>query len=288
MQGCVESAHAPAVLLNMSNRMVAAREIIRMRIKDEVDAFFKLWRERRFLAILFLIIVMGVAIYFVIAWVSQGRTIASLKEENSVLLSEKRDIERDNRQLEIENKGLRDTVAPLIARAAKEFPGEEINISLKKIVDRLENQNPLRQPIASATANVILTIKSDNAVSSHYMDRGGGVAFAQGNSALLTASSYESWGNQMGNGEVRYTGNFTMAAVDPALGKPIEFLKQAQYIQIEFVVMPENSTVTGGKVIFVINGSMRLEFDIPKQQSNGQRVFIRDLAVGLKPLISNN
>jgi hypothetical protein len=33
MQGCVESAHAPAVLLNMSNRMVAAREIIRMRIR---------------------------------------------------------------------------------------------------------------------------------------------------------------------------------------------------------------------------------------------------------------
>jgi hypothetical protein len=35
MQGCVESAHAPAVLLNMSNRMVAAREIIRMRITSE-------------------------------------------------------------------------------------------------------------------------------------------------------------------------------------------------------------------------------------------------------------
>lgn len=258
------------------------------RLKDEVDAFFALWRERRFLAIIFLLIVVGVSVYFLAAWIYRGRTIARLEKANTNLLSETRDLKRDIRQLESENKSLRDTVAPLIARAAKEFPGEEINTSLKKIVDRLENQNPLRQPIASATAKVILTVKSDDTVNMHYMSQGGYATFAQGKNALLKASSYESWGKQIGNGEVQYSGDFTMSADDSAVGKPIEFLKQAQYIQMEFTVMPGNSVVTGGKVIFVINGSIRLEFDIPKQPSDGQRVFIRDLTVGLKPLMPNN
>jgi len=49
------------------------------------------------------------------------------------------------RQLESENKSLRETVAPLIARAAKNFLEKKINTSLKKILDRLERENPLKE-----------------------------------------------------------------------------------------------------------------------------------------------
>ena len=190
----------------------------------------------------------------------------------------------DVRQLESENKGLRETVAPLIARAAKEFPGEEINTSLKKIIERLEQQDPLRQSIASCTATVIVYIKSEEAVSSHFMDRGGYVAIAQGSSALIRASSHESWGNQMGNGVVRYRGVFSMPADSSAVGKPIQFLKEGQYLQVEFAKMPENSIVTEGKVIFVLNDITRLEFEIPEQTSAERRVFVRDLSLGMEPL----
>lgn len=251
------------------------------RFSDEVDSFFDLWKNRRWLAVLFVIIVAGVCIFTSIGWFQRGKKIDTLTSDN-------KDLKRDIRQLESENKGLRETVAPLLARAAKEFPGEEINISLKKIINRLEKQLPARQPIASATATVILQINSDADVNAHYMDSGGYVALGQGNSALLQASSHESWGNQLGNSTVRYRGVFTMPADSNAVGKPIEFLGQAQFIQLEFKQMPDNSVVTDGKVILVINDSVRLEFLIPQQQSNEKRVFIRNLSEGLKPLASNN
>jgi len=116
----------------------------------------------------------------------------------------------------------------------------------------------------------------------------GYVAIAQGSSTLLQASSHESWGNQLGNGIIRYRGVFTMPADSSAVGKPIQFLKQGQYLQIEFAKMPENSLVTEGKVIFVLNDLTRLAFDIPEQKSDARRVFVRDLSPGMKPLAFNN
>jgi len=250
------------------------------RLSDEIDAFCHLWKNRRWLAVLFIFIVIGVCAFSSVGWFQRGKEIDRLTSEN-------KDIKRDLRQVESENKGLRETVAPLIARAAKEFPGEEINISLKKIVDRLEAQRPARQPIASATATVVLTIKSDDNVSAHFMGQGGFAAFGQGNIPLLLTSSHESWGSQIGNSTIQYTGTFTMPADSPAVGKPIEFLKQAGYVQAEFNAMPSNSLITGGKIIFVINNSTRLEFSIPEQRSDGRRVSVRDLGKGLQPLVSN-
>jgi len=251
------------------------------RLNDEVDAFFDLWKSRRWLAVLFLIIVFVICVVSSVGWFQRGKKIDTLTADN-------RDLKRDVRQLESENKGLRETVAPLLARAAKEFPGEEINVSLKKIVDQLKEQRPSLRPIAGATATVVLTIKSDENVSSHFMDRGGCAALATGSTALLQASSHESWGNQIGNSTVRYRGVFTMPADSTAVGKPIESLRQAKYIQTEFNMMPTNSLVTGGKVIFVVNDSIRLEFEVPEQRSDERRVFIRNLSEGMKPLVSNN
>jgi len=79
-----------------------------------------------------------------------------------------------------------------------------------------------------------------------------------------------------------------MPADSSAVGKPIQFLKQGQYLQIEFAKMPENSLVTEGKVIFVLNDLTRLAFDIPEQKSDARRVFVRDLSPGMKPLAFNN
>lgn len=251
------------------------------RLTEEVDSFFRLWKNRRWLAIILIIAVFCFSLFSFISWIKRGTQVDNLKTEN-------RELKRDLRQLESENKGLRETVAPLIARAAKDFPGEEINTSLKKIIERLEQQDPLRQPIATCTATVTIFIKSEEEVSAHFIDRGGYVAICQGTSALLQASSHESWGNQLGDGIVRYKGIFTMPADSSTVGKTITFLKQGEYIQIEFAKMPENCLVTEGKTIFVINDTTRLEFDVPEQQTNGRRVFIRDLSNGMKALASNN
>ena len=254
------------------------------RLNDEVEAFFRLWKNRRWLAIVFIVVVLVVCATSIFGWLQRGYKIDDLKSKNLEMSSTNKELNRDIRQLESENKSLRETVAPLIARAAKEFPGEEINTSLKKIINRLEKENPLLKPIASATATVQVTIKSDDKVNAHFIDSGGGVAFGKGSVALLQASSHESWGTQSGTGEVIYRGVFSMPADADAVGKPIEFLKGAEYIQAEFAQMPTDSIILNGKAIFVINDSIRLEFSIPKQQSVGKSVFIRDLTDGMKPL----
>ncbi len=52
--------------------------------------------------------------------------------------------------------------------------------------------------------------------------------------------------------------------------------------------MPENSTVVGGKAIFVINNTLHLEFQIPAQKADQQSVFVRDLSSGMKALTHSN
>jgi hypothetical protein len=249
------------------------------RISNEADAFFNLWKNRRWLAVILLISILGFSIFSTIGWFKRGTQVDALKSEN-------RELQRDLRQIESENKGLRETVAPLLARAAKEFPGEEINISLKKIVERLEQQDPLRQPIASCTATVTIYVKSDEQVNSHFIDRGGYVAIARGSEAILQASSHESWGKQTGQGVVVYRGVFSTPADSSAVGKPIKSLMDGQYLQIEFAKMPENAVVTKGKVIFVLNDLTRLEFNIPEQRATDRQIFVRELSAGMKPLAS--
>jgi hypothetical protein len=241
------------------------------RLREEIDAFFRLWKERKWYAIVFIAFTLGTGIYFVVESIHKGTTIDSLQAES-------KELKRDLRQLESENRSLRETVAPLIARAAKEFPGEEINTSLKKILDRLEKENPLQKPIAMATAEVEISIKSDAQVNTRFMDQGGYAALCRGASTLLITSATESMARQTGRGEVVYRGEFKMRADDFAVGMPIKFIKGAEYLQIEFNAMPEDSAVVSGKAIFVVNNSTRLAFSIPQQQSDKKKVFVRNLA----------
>ena len=91
----------------------------------EVDAFANLWRTRRWLAI---VLLAGLVIFGV--WSITSNWIKA--REIDQLKAEKNRLEAALRETERENRGLRETVAPLLARAAREFPGEEINTSLTR------------------------------------------------------------------------------------------------------------------------------------------------------------
>lgn len=237
------------------------RRTIAERVSDEVDEFFRLWRSRRILAVLILFCIAAAGAYLVIGRFQQASTIADLR--------------RDIRQIEAENKGLRETVAPLIAQAAREFPGEEISEALERIIARLESEDPLQQPIASASASVRVVISSEEDLDVHYMGRGGYVAFARGDETLLIAVANESYARQTVSGEVEYTGLFQMPATDSAVGKPISFLQEAEYLQISFRMIPPDSRVLNGEAIIVINGSQRFEFQIAPQTVQGEKLFVR-------------
>jgi hypothetical protein len=202
----------------------------------------------------------------------KGKEIQKLEADNTQLQSTLRETERENR-------GLRETVAPLLARAAREFPGEEINASLKKLVERLEADRASNRPLASASVTAKVVINSAANENSHYMGDGSGgyVALGKGPNALFVASAGDSFVATIATNEVQYRGVFQMPADDKIVGKPLGELTEAEYFQIEFQHMPENQSIIGGEAILVLNGSLRLEFAIPPQRSQGKKIFIRDI-----------
>jgi hypothetical protein len=104
---------------------------------------------------------------------------------------------------------------PLRYFAARQFPGEEITETFKKLLRQLEMDCPSNRPLASAVVTVwLVTDSADQVINSHFIDRGGYVAFGKGPNALKVTSSHDSFGNTMAAHEVRYHAVFQMAADD--------------------------------------------------------------------------
>ena len=245
------------------------------KVGKEVDAFLKLWRNRRGLATALMIGLFAFGVWSVSSLVIKEKKIDQLEQDKERLQTTLRESERENR-------GLRETVAPLLARAAKEFPGEEINASLKKLVEKLEADRPGNRPLASASASVEVVIELPDQVGSHFMDQGGYLVFGKGPDAMLVTSSVDSFGNTVGKNEVQYRSVFQMPAQDKMVGKPLRSIGDAEYIQIEFAAMGENKKVLRGKAVIVFNGGLRAEFDIPTQKADGRRVFVRDVQTSIR------
>ncbi len=69
-----------------------------------------------------------------------------------------------------------------------------------------------------------------------------------------------------------------MSATDSAVGKPIGFLESAEYLHIFFRQIPKNSSVVGGFAIVVVNGSQKFEFQVPPQQMENDKIFVRQIS----------
>ena len=123
-----------------------------------------------------------------------------------------------------------------------------------------ETENPLSKPIIVANASVEVRIKSDLDFNGRVANMKAHLGFVKSNKILLKASSLGYTASQTGNGEVIYKGDLNTDSKDSAMGNPVSFLRDAEYIQIEFGSMPSNSNVLGGYAICTINNSIRLEF----------------------------
>lgn len=246
------------------------KEPIADRFIKEIGAFSRLWNEHLILAICLLLIAAIIVGYTIYNGIKSQGTIQELKSENA-------DLRRDNRMLESEIKGLRETVAPLLKQAAKEFPGKEINSSLKKLIEKLEHENPIKKPISTATTTVEVTVESDEQINTTYGDRGGYFVICKGDEALLVTSATQCRARQTGNGEVIYRGIFNMDATDSAVGREICFLRDAEYMQIEFFPIKEHYKIITGRAIFIVNNSVRYEFLIPGQITEDKKIYIRDI-----------
>jgi hypothetical protein len=136
---------------------------------------------------------------------------------------------------------------------------------------------PYKQKIRTATATVVITISSEEKVNTKYMDRGGYIVFLKNNQPLLIMSSTTCTAKQTGEGKVIYRAIFNMDAKDKAVGKPVYFIKDSDYIQIEFVPMPEKSKVLSGEAICTFNNNVRIEITILPQETKERKIFVYDL-----------
>ena len=124
---------------------------------------------------------------------------------------------------------------------------------------------PFRQPINAASATVEVIVDSDQKINTHFMDRGGYLIFAKDQKALLTVSSQDSWGSQLGNDRVLYKAIFNMDVNDYAAGKPVSTIAESEYVQIFFHQIPKDKKILSGKAVCTINTEIRFEIDIPEQ-----------------------
>ena len=240
------------------------------RLADEVDAFIDLWNKRRGLAISGIVLLLIFMTIWGFSWYNRGIKIENLQTDKKNLVTELNIIRT-------ENKSLRETVAPLLKQATDKFPGEEINVALQKLASLLQKLDPYEQPIRTATATVQVTIESDEQVNTTYMGQGGYVAFGKGAEALIIMLDRQCRAKQNGKGQVIYRGVFSMDAAHPASGKPLSFLKEAEYVQIVFKPMPPKSKVVTGEAICILNSQERIEFKILPQQMPNDKIFVRDL-----------
>lgn len=155
---------------------------------------------------------------------------------------------------------------------------EKTRAELEKAQATIRALDPIRQPIASVAVLADVFIKSDQPFDNHYMDRGAWFGFARGSEALLATSTGESLAKTMSEGEVLFRGVFNSPINGPFVGKPIPELAAAEYVQVDFLMLPADAEVLRGTITVTLNGTQRFEFLVPPQKAMGQKIVARDLS----------
>lgn len=157
----------------------------------------------------------------------------------------------------------------------------------KYVVDRREKElstieqakvlNPTLKPIHSGTATIEVIIQSGDVVNGHFIDLGAAMAFVKGSELLMTMRSIDSFGKSNSNGQIKYRAVVNLDASDPSNGKPVNFLKEADRLELLIGPIKDNSKLVSGNVVITINSAVRLESPIPPQQINGKVIIVPDL-----------
>jgi hypothetical protein len=246
-----------------------------------------------------------------LCWLTPRRMVAKAAKEladekaASALLSEKlksaplptinfsvedtlgrQDHEKTKATLETTRETLAQTQDDLSAANEKfEKLAAESTAKLALAEERIRLSQPILQPLQSATATLEVYAEYDQQVSNFFMDRGGCVALCSGTSALLSVSDINSTGQTVGANEVRFTGNFRLNVIGSAIGKSIQELLSAGYLQCRFEKL-ESSKLLRGTATLILNGNIRLSFAIPEQAIEEKNFFSRDIRAELLAVLA--
>ncbi|MDO8795560.1 MAG: hypothetical protein Q7J25_13170 [Vicinamibacterales bacterium] len=150
--------------------------------------------------------------------------------------------------------------------------------TLSAIVEA-EESKPTRLPINTGSVTVEILVDSDQAFNNHFLDQGAFLAFGRGTEPLMILRSIDCFANQLGNKQVRWRAVLSLDAADSAVGKTVNFLRDAEFVQIEFGPMPPKSKIVRGMAILTLNSAVRIEIPILPQEAESMHIFIRDLSV---------
>ena len=136
--------------------------------------------------------------------------------------------------------------------------------TIKESAGAPKNSPIANQSLVGATFNAEVFVSSNEQANTNVFG-GGFVGFGQGPKAILLASGPMYLKRQLGNDQVSYSLAFSADSSKISQDQILSSLLDADYLEISFVSMPKGSVVLGGKVVVVLNGNVRLQFDVPGQ-----------------------
>ena len=226
--------------------------------------------------------IIGAVALVIVAGMNILNNRSQIKQDNKNYKVKIDELHKELSTKNVEIQRLETLLTPFRTIALEKYTGPEQE-ALRRLANELKELksyvNPFKKPIASAFANVEVTIKSEEQVDTTYMSQGGLLAFVKNRQSLLLTADTKVRAYQTGKGEVVYRGTFTIVPDHrSALGKPVEILRESDLIQIEINKIPENSEILKGNASVVINGDLRLDFEIlPQQQMQGKKIIIREI-----------
>ncbi len=134
-------------------------------------------------------------------------------------------------------------------------------------IQQAKELSPFNKPIRTGTAKIQIIVASSKQVNTRNIDRGSILLFVQNGKPLMTMGSIDSFEVQNGNNEVTWSANLNLDFQDNSIGKPVDFLKNANLLQMGFLLLPPASQIKSGKAIITLNSAVTLTFDIPQQST---------------------
>jgi hypothetical protein len=210
-------------------------------------------------------------------YAGRGAQVEQLTSQNKTLAG---DLEAEKKKpltFKMEDQELRKRFSEAtneLADITKDYRATKSNLAKAEM--KIAGLDPRRQIIASVSATATVWVKTTtNIVNSHYMDANSTIALGRGTNASLITLSEGTHGVSERGGETTWyaTGSAMDSSVN--MGKPISNLLEADHILVKYPgVMGKENSVLRGTVSFILNNSIRLNFQVPPQESKDGVVLI--------------
>lgn len=132
-------------------------------------------------------------------------------------------------------------------------------------IEHTKELSPFNKPIRTGTAKIKIIVASSKQINTRHLDRGCVLFLGQNGTILLSMSSIDSFEVQNGNNELIWSANLNLDIQDISIGKQVDFLKNANLLQMGFLLLPPASQIKSGRAIITLNSAVTLTFDIPQQ-----------------------